>query len=135
MRIRFGGFFGRIWDFITSIFSFGKMVKESREFAKQEVAANSSGHDNEVVQKDLTSDDVRDVAEQVGLFEQINLNDQSIINDFCGKVALRFNASNRTTNDLNEILVETLKEEGASADQNAVNLFIESFKEGYLYNN
>lgn len=118
------GFF----DFIKSI------VNKFKGNSDSEYETNMDDGDMKGILKtlSLTGDDILNIAEQVGLFEEINLTDKELIAKICDTIANDYNSSDKQPQTLKALVEKVLAENGYSA-KSALNLIPDAFISSYVY--
>lgn len=108
---------------------FGKKNNDSNN-----VSSNRNGSNTilDSYAENLEVDDIINLSDQMGLFENIGLDDEELINRLCEEIVNAFNASDKKADTLVNIVESILKENDFIPSLETLNLFKDCFVECYL---
>ena len=109
MRINLGGIF--------SLFSLFKKKKQEQ---------------TNINWVELGSDDVLNCCEQIGVFEELKIEDEKTINFICSSVVEIFNSTEKSAETLKAALIQGFRNNGLNVSEKKATLFVSAYIDSYM---
>lgn len=82
--------------------------------------------------KQLTNDAVLNCCEQIGAFEDLNIEDETIINKICEEIARLFNNSEKSEMSLKNSFIQGFSNNSFSVGNEKSDLFVDCYIDSYI---
>lgn len=88
---------------------------------------------NAVHLEEITADAVNNCCEQIGIFEDMNIQDNNLINKICEDVANIFNSNEKSIESLKSAFNEGFKKNSFLVNSEMSNSFVDCYLSSYVY--
>ena len=82
--------------------------------------------------EELHSDDVLNCCEQIGVFEELEIEDEDTINNVCSSVAEIFNSAEKSNEALKRAFSQGFNNHGLNVNDKQANLFVSTYIDCYM---
>ena len=82
----------------------------------------------------VTAADALDFYEQIGAFEELNVQDEALKQKLCNDLAAIMNEMEQTEQAAQDAFIRVLNQNGLNANLRLANMFASSYMESYVYN-
>lgn len=88
--------------------------------------------EQEVEWQPITGEDVLNCCEQSGMFEELNVSDETVINKVCNDVADIFNSGKKSQAELKDAVIKGFAQNSYDVSDKKAKLFVECYIDSYL---
>ena len=82
--------------------------------------------------EELHLDDVLNCCEQIGVFEELDIEDETIINSVCASVAEIFNSTEKSNETLKSAFFQGFSNNGLNVSDKQATLFVSTYIDCYM---